>query len=127
MNANGKIYLACLSGVLCLSGINIYANEQSPDQKIVQNINDSIHFASEAVDVKNFTQNLFTELDDDVYVLQLDEGGYLYSTIKKIEDLEQDFKAINENPDFKRITVAKAKEKLEADLERALLSEGGTK
>ena len=58
MNANGKIYLACLSGVLCLSGINIYANEQSPDQKIVQNINDSIHFASEAVDVKKFLHKI---------------------------------------------------------------------
>lgn len=127
MNVNGKIYLACLSGALCLSGINIYANERSPDQKKVQSINDSIHFAAETVDVKNFTQNLFTELDDDDYVLQLDKGGYLYSTIKKIEDLEQDFKGINENPNFKRITVAEAKENLEADLDRALLSERGTK
>ena len=57
----------------------------------------------------------------------MDKGGYLYSTIKKIEDLEQDFKGINENPNFKRITVAEAKENLEADLDRALLSEGGTK
>ena len=120
MNTSSKVCFACLSGVLCLSGVSIYANEQMPDEKIVQNINDSIHCATEAVDTENFTQKLFTELEDSDYVLQMDEGGYLYSTVKGAEELEQEFKANNGNAGLKKVTVFEAKDDLQAELENAL-------
>ena len=121
MNPDKKICFVCFLGALCLSGISVYANEQIPDERVVQNINHSIHCAKEAVDTENFTDKLFAELEQNDHVLQLNEGGYLYSTTKDIEELKQEFKASNKGVEFNEVTVAEAKEDLQEDLHNATM------
>lgn len=127
MDAGMKVCLACFTGVLCLSGINIYANEQILEKNVMKNANSSIHCATEAIDVENFTQKLFTELEANDYVLQLDKGGYLYSTSKDIEELKHEFETSNKGVELNKVTVLQAKENLQMDLNNALSKEEGMK
>lgn len=100
------IYIIFLSTLFAMSNFNIKANDE---------IN-SILVCSDQIDLEEYLDDLFPEMEDEDIIFQVNNGGYLFSTKVDSEQLKDDFLRLNKDAKLKELTVKEAKDRTKYDM-----------
>lgn len=123
MNKKKIFGFVCLSGCLFLPVIQICATETTESQQQSFNIlKQTIQKVTEVVNVDNFTDHMFLDLEEDDIVFQVNGGGFLYSKTDDPETLIQSFIENNGAVELEATTVSEAKEFYKTQLDNAITS-----
>jgi len=96
--------------MLCIAffGVSNYQIQANDDV-------DSI-FLNDQIDLEEYIENMFCELEDDDIVYQVNHGGYLFSTSVDSNQLKEDFLNLNKDAKLTKMTVKQAKKKTKYEL-----------
>lgn len=125
MNKKMVFGIVFLSGILVLSEVSIHGNETIESQKqshknsanlIRYTKKESDLDTTEVVNVDDFADVNFVGMDENDIVFQINNGGFLSSTICDPETVKREYIEINPGDKLTAMTVSEAKEYYRTEL-----------